>query len=115
MIPIVLHTLIYSSTSDPNTIQETVFSRTSDFMVVPRVGETVLINNYLLEVADVMHSPLSPVKVFTSFLLNDDTIPDEDQLKMVTHALTAQGWSLEDSITRPRDEDEIEKPDYRLN
>lgn len=115
MTPIVLHTLIYSSTGDPKTIQETVFSRTSDLMAVPRIGETVLINNYLLEVADVMHSPLSPVKVFTSFLLNDDAIPDEDQLKMVAHALTAQGWTIEDSITRLRDDDEIEKPDYRLN
>jgi hypothetical protein len=106
MIPLKLHTIVVSSTDDVEMVQETVFSKGMDSVAVPRIEESVLLNNYLMQVVDVMHSPMMPVDIYAQFSLISEDMLNAEQIKVLTKQLILDGWTVENSNVRPREEGE---------
>lgn len=113
MIPIHLNVLVQSSVANKGHIKETLFTKGLDLMALPRIGETVLVGNYVLEVVDVMHSQLAPIKIYGVFSMASEDLVTEDQMAVLSQSLRHGGWQVEDSSIRERNDAEVDT--RRLN
>ena len=106
MIPLTILMTCASQTDRQEVIRETAFKKNFDFIVVPRIGETILLSNYVVEVFDVLHAPMVPPRVFAAISLHSDDLPTDAQMQMLSMHLTQQGWIIEEVAERERSPEE---------
>ena len=106
MTPITILMTCVSQTDRLEVLRETAFKKNFDFLVVPRVGETIMVSNYVIEVFDVLHAPMLPPRIFASIGLHSDDLPTEAQMQMISMHLTQQGWHVEEVAERERSPEE---------
>ena len=106
MIPIKVHVVVQSSVSNVEHIQDTVFSKGQDLLAVPRIGESLLIGNYVLDVIDVMHQQLSPIVIYAALSMSSEEMLNEEQIKTLSAHMLHAGWMITESNIHERSDDE---------
>jgi hypothetical protein len=114
MVSLNVITIVESSTDSHATIQETTFLKATDLCVLPRIGETIILSNYLLEVVDVHHIPMAMPRVYCALDIDVEGMLTADQLASVSRFMLDAGWSIINSEIRGKTDEELAES-RRLN